>query len=193
MCFLTISQKILKQIILKLLWKSAIDLKEERCSIFAKLSTKLSLKRISPDLWQHHRDFLGAFYFLIIGSPRNYTLEVQIHATPGSRFYRLCHGAICHVLRNLKSQQHISDFWYLVWVLVWVRLLFLTETYLKSILRYCDKLRQLSAVEHYRSVLPNNHEIEKWIHKDLNDSEVLIIFKLPELLRSCSKRVINTF
>ena len=30
-------------------------------------------------------------------------------------------------------------------------------------------------------------------HKDLNDSEVLIVFKLPELSRSCSKRIINIF
>ena len=33
----------------------------------------------------------------------------------------------------------------------------------------------------------------QWLHKDLNDSEVLIVFKLPEISCSCSKRIINMF
>ena len=31
----------------------------------------------------------------------------------------------------------------------------------------------------------------QWLHEDINDSEVLIAFKLLELSRSCSKRIIN--
>ena len=66
----------------------------------------------------------------------------------------------------LKSQRQISHFWYLVWV-------FARSNY--------AKLRQLNkqtVVERYRSVL-----------QDLNDSEVLIVFNLFELSRSCSKRI----
>ena len=29
----------------------------------------------------------------------------------------------------------------------------------------------------------------QWLHKDLNNSEVLIVFKLPELSHSYSKRI----
>ena len=50
-----------------------------------------------------------------------------------------------------------------------------------------------TVVDHYHSVLDNNQEAMTWIHKDLNDSEVLIVFKLPELLHSCSKWIKNLF
>ena len=55
------------------------------------------------------------------------------------------------------------------------RLLFLTETDLKSFIMYCNKVRQWNkqiVVEHYRSVFHNNYEIIRLIYKDLNDSEV---------------------
>ena len=74
-----------------------------------------------------------------------------------------------------------------------IRLFFLTEIDLKILLKYCDKLRQSNkqtVVEHYFSVLRNNHESMYVIpSKDLNDSKVLIV----ELLRSCSKQIINIF
>ena len=68
----------------------------------------------------------------------------------------------------LKTQRQISKFfgiWCVSFIEVAVqnfRLLFLVETFLKSFLRYCDKLRQLNkqtVVEHYRTVLLEKQEM----------------------------------
>ena len=95
----------------------------------------------------------------------------------------------------------ICFFWYLVWVFgrgncAKFQIAFPCRNWLKNFLRYCNKLRQWNkqtVSEHYHLVLHNNHEIKQWLHKDFNDSEVLIIFKLPELTLSCSKLIVNIF
>ena len=102
---------------------------------------------------------------------------------------------------SLKTQRQILICWYLVCVFVKsnctkFQIAFPYRNWLLSFLRYRDKLRQRNkqtVVEHYLSVLHNNHEIMSWFFKDLNDSEVLIVLKLIELTRICSKRIIRTF
>ena len=56
-----------------------------------------------------------------------------------------------------------------------------------------EQLRQLNkqtVVENCRLVIHNNKDINQeimlWLPKDSNDREGLIVFKLPELSRSCS-------
>ena len=98
--------------------------------------------------------------------------------------------SITFFLKKSCSNRYLI-FWYLVQCMSLVeatvqnfRLLFLAETDLKSFLRHCNKLWQWNKqtmVEYY-SLVFTNHEIMSWFHKDLNDSEVLIAFKLPELI-----------
>ena len=71
-------------------------------------------------------------------------------------------------------------------------------TYFKSFFKYCDKLLQWNkqtVVKHYRSVLHNDFLIiiMKWLHRYLNDTEILIVFKQTELSRCCSKWIIHKF
>ena len=69
------------------------------------------------------------------------------------------------------------------------RLLFLTETDLKGFSRHCSKLANCGNEINKLSL---SNTVRYMTSRNLNDSEVLNIFKLPELLRS-SKRIINIF
>ena len=76
-----------------------------------------------------------------------------------SRFQLEVIGTYLHTFVACLWQKYLQNF----------RLLRVIETDLKSFLRYCDKLspwNKQTVIEYYGTLLHNDHEIIKWLHKD---------------------------